>query len=294
MTSLVTVDEWSEPGVLDRVDLHRRSTEWVANLWRQEDTLLLKVDVHGRFTTNPDGTRLRLVRPFVEFDDQRHILLGQYEERAIFVVEALVDGPVHALRQVGGTLSRTEREIATQACSVTNWHRSEPRCSFCGTETRRIRGGLGRHCDTCDKEVFLRTDPAVIVAVLDPEDRLLLAGQRTWDTGRVSILAGFVEGGESLEQACHREIAEESDVSLASVHYFGSQPWPMPRSLMVGFFARAASTEISVDGEELTYGDWFSRDRVRAEVADGTLRLPGPASIAHRMINAWLDGYAPR
>lgn len=288
------MDEWSEPAELDRVDLHRRSTEWVANLWRQEDTLLLKIDAESRFTTNPDGTHLRLVRPFVDFDDQRHILLGLYDERAIFVVEALVDGPVHDLRQVGGKLSRVEREIAAQATSVTNWHRAEPRCSFCGNETRRIRGGLGRHCDTCGKELFLRTDPAVIVAVLDDRDRLLLAGQRTWETGRVSVLAGFVEGGESLEQACHREIAEESDIALSSVHYFGSQPWPMPRSLMVGFFARAATTEISVDGDELTYADWFTRDRVRAESEAGTLRLPGPASIAHRMIDAWLDGHAPR
>lgn len=294
MTSLGGVDEWSEPGILDRVDLHRRSTEWVGNLWRQEDTLLLKIDAESRFTTDPEGTRLRLVRPFVDFDDQRHVLLGLYEERPVFVVEALVDGPVHDLRQMAGQLSQVEREIATQAIAVTNWHRAEPRCGFCGTETRRIRGGLGRHCDTCGKEVFLRTDPAVIVAVVDDRERLLLAGQRTWGTGRVSILAGFVEGGESLEQACHREIAEESDISLASVHYFGSQPWPMPRSLMVGFFARAATTEISVDGEEITYADWFTRDRVREEVAAETLRLPGPASIAHRIINAWLDGYAPR
>lgn len=287
------MENWTEPALLDRVDLHRKSTEWVGNLWRQEDALLLKIDAQSRFTTNPDGDRLRLVRPFVEFDDQRHVLLGLYEDRAIFVVEALVDGPIHDLRQVGGRLSRVEREIATQAVAVVNWHRAEPRCGYCGNETSRTRGGLGRCCDTCDRELFLRTDPAVIVAIVDDDERLLLAGQRTWDTGRVSILAGFVEGGESLEQACHREIAEESDIALASVHYFGSQPWPMPRSLMVGFFARAASTEISVDGDEITYADWFTRDRVRDEAAAGTLRLPGPASIAHRMINAWLDGYAP-
>jgi NAD+ diphosphatase len=106
----------------------------------------------------------------------------------------------------------------------------------------------------------------------------------------VSILAGFVEVGESLEQAVHREVAEEVDVSLSAVRYHGSQPWPFPRSLMLGFAARASSTAINVDGEEIETAAWFTREEVRTQVAAGDLSLPGPSSIAHRLIQTWLEG----
>ena len=283
------MDNWATPSELDRVDQHRKSVEWVAGLWHQEDARLLKIGEDARFTTNAGGDRLRMTRPFVEFDSHRHILLGMLDGLPVFVVEALTDGPVHSLREVGGQLCDVEREIATLATALTNWHRAERYCPNCGAETRRIRGGFGRHCDQCGRELFPRSDPAVIVAIIDAQDRLLLGGQRIWDEGRMSVLAGFVESGESLEQAVHREIAEESDISLSELRYFGSQPWPFPRSLMVGFAARAATTEISVDGDEIAYADWYTRDRVRSEVASGKLTLPGTASIAHRLIQAWLD-----
>lgn len=289
-TNLCRVDNWATPSELDRVDQHRRSIEWAAGLWHQEDARLLKIGADSRFTTNAAGDRLRMTRPFVEFDSQRHILLGLLDGSPVFAVEALTDGPVHSLREVGGQLSDTEREIATLASALTNWHRSENYCPNCGAKTRWIRGGFGRHCDQCARELFPRSDAAVIVAIVDDQDRLLLGGQRIWDEGRMSVLAGFVESGESLEQAVHREIAEESDISLSELHYFGSQPWPFPRSLMVGFAAKAATTEISVDGDEIAYADWYTRDRVRTELEAGKLTLPGTASIAYRLIQAWLDG----
>ena len=130
------------------------------------------------------------------------------------------------------------------------------------------------------------------VAVVDDQDRLLLGGQAAWGD-RVSVLAGFVESGESLEQAIHREIGEEVDISLSELRYFGSQPWPFPRSLMVAFFARATGTDIRVDTDEIAHADWYTRDQLTAKLDSGDLGLPGNSSIASRMIQTWRDGEAP-
>lgn len=274
---------------LDRVDHHRRSADWVANLWRADDAKLLKLDDRSRLTTNVGGSKLRMTKPFVEYDSQRHRLLGMLHGSPIFAVQALTEGEVHDFRDIGFQLTDNERDIAASAAAVANWHRAEPHCARCGGNTHVINGGFARHCDSCGAEHFPRTDPAVIVGVLDDADRLLLGGQPSWGN-RVSVLAGFVEVGESLEQAIHREIAEEADITIAETRYFGSQPWPFPRSLMVGFFARAASTAICIDADELEHADWMSRDDVRAAVAADGLSLPGASSIASRMIAAWLDG----
>jgi NAD+ diphosphatase len=284
------VISWGTASDLDRVDQHRKSRDWVAGLWRASDAKLLKLDRSSRFTTSGGGERLRLTKPFVEFDSQRHLLLGLLDGAPIFAVEALTEGEVHDFRTVGGGLSETERDVAATATALTAWHRAEPRCPSCGDQTAVINGGFARHCLTCGHDHFPRTDPAVIVAVLDAQDRMLLGRQPSWPARRVSILAGFVEVGESLEQAVHREVAEEVDVSLSAVRYHGSQPWPFPRSLMLGFAARASSTAINVDGDEIETAAWFTRDDVRNQVAVGDLSLPGPSSIAYRLIHTWLEG----
>ena len=137
-------------------------------------------------------------------------------------------------------------------------------------------------------EHFPRLDPAVIMLVTDPEDRCLLARNAMWPEKRVSILAGFVEPGESAEQAVAREVCEETGITVGDVRYVGSQPWPMPHSLMLGFRASATgSLEIRVDSEEIVEAHWFSRDELRAAVASGEIRLPPPPSIAHRIIGSW-------
>jgi len=275
---------------LDRVDHHRRSADWVAGLWRAEDAKLLKLDDGSRFTTNTGGSKLRLVKPFVEYDSQRHLLLGLLNGSPVFCVQALTDGEVHDLREIGGHLTDNERDVAAAATALTNWHREEKHCPRDGSPTNIINGGFARHCPLCQRELFPRTDPAVIVAILDDDDRLLLGRQASWPGNRVSVLAGFVEAGESLEQGIHREMAEEVDVTLSAVRYFGSQPWPFPRSLMLGFAARASSTVICVDGDEIDSAAWFTRDQVRTQVASGELGLPGTSSIASRLVAAWLDG----
>ena len=284
---------WATASDLDRVDHHRSSTEWVAGLWRAEDALLLKLDSRARFTTNTGGSKLRMTRPFVEFDLQRHRLLGLLNGAPVFAVETMVDGEVHDLREVGYQLSDNERDVAAAASAIVNWHQRERQCPECGGPTTVINGGFARHCATCDQDHFPRSDPAVIVAVVDDRDRLLLGGQQTWGNNRVSVLAGFVEAGESLEQAIHREIGEEVDISLSELVYFGSQPWPFPRSLMVGFFARASSTRICVDADEIAFADWHTREGLQAKLDAGELTVPSHSSIAFRLIQAWRDGQTP-
>jgi NAD+ diphosphatase len=286
------VTNWALASELDRVDHHRRSAEWVANLWRSEDALLLKLDDQSRFTTNTGGSKLRMTKPFVDYDSQRHRLLGLLDASPIFAVETLTEGEVHDLREVGYQLTDSERDIAATASALTHWHRREPHCPRCGGGSVVINGGFARHCEVCNEDHFPRTDPAVIVAVVDDRDRILLGSQASWGR-RVSVLAGFVESGESAEQAIHREIAEEVDIELDDLHYFGSQPWPFPRSLMLGYFARAASTDICADAEEIEFAAWFTREELGEKLESGELGLPGRSSIASRMIQAWRDGEAP-
>jgi NAD+ diphosphatase len=283
---------WVDASELDRVGHHRRSADWVANLWRADEAKLLKLDADANFTTCAGGSRLRMTKPFVEFDLQRHRLLGLVGETPVFAVQALVEGEVHSLRDVGAELSDLERDIAAAATSVVRWHQMEPLCPHCGGPTRVTNGGYTRFCERCKEDHFPRTDPAVIVAVVDDDDRLLLGRQASWGR-RVSVLAGFVEAGESLEQAIHREVGEEVDIALSETHYFGSQPWPFPRSLMTGFFARAQSTTICVDADEIAWAGWFTRDELDRQLAADEVGLPGPSSIAHRMIEAWRAGTLP-
>lgn len=284
---------WAAAGQLDRVDDHRDNPEWVRALWYADDARLVKITADSQLAVCKDATRLRTSRPFVEYDPQRHFLLGLVDEAPWFAVEAVLDPPFRTLRELGDVLDPLEQEIAVTATAVTNWHRAAPRCAACGQPTHVMNGGFARLCRHCGREHFPRTDPAVIVAVVDEADRLLLARAATWDEQRVSVLAGFVEAGESFEQAVHREIAEESDLRLSQMEYFGSQPWPFPRSIMIGFFARAASSEISIDGDEIVYADWFTRDRLDRELGDGTVTLPGTASIAYRLIATWREGAHP-
>ena len=149
-------------------------------------------------------------------------------------------------------------------------------------------------CEECARQQFPRSDPAVIMMVTDESgDRALLGRQAAWPAGRFSTLAGFVDPGESLEEAVVREVAEEVGVEVTDVTYFGNQPWPFPQSLMVGFFARATTTEINVDEDEIEDARWFTREEMRAQAEDGTLVLPGGISISRSLVEAWYGGPLP-
>lgn len=286
----MVVRNWLTSGGLDRVDEHRSRAEWIAHQWVREDALVLVMDAHGAVATDDDGTALRMVRPFADFDAQEHFLLGTVDDSPIFMTVEPHDGPNEALRTVAERLSDTEVEIAMAANALRNWHRIEPCCPGCGNSTHVVRGGYGRVCEECTQVWFPRADPAVIVAVLDGDDRLFLGHHRDWDAGRMSLLAGFVDAGESFEQAVHRELSEEADLSLGRLAYLGSQPWPFPRSLMVAYAAEAVSSDFSCDDREIVEAGWYSRDQVREAVASGAIKLPGGVSIAHHVIQSWLGG----
>ncbi|MGO4426148.1 NAD(+) diphosphatase, partial [Streptomyces sp. MCAF7] len=184
--------------------------------------------------------------------------------------------------------------LLVHAVALENWQRLHRFCSRCGERTVIAAAGHIRRCPACGAEHYPRTDPAVIMLVTDDQDRALLGRQMHWPEGRFSTLAGFVEPGESIEQAVVREVAEEAGVTVGEVEYVASQPWPFPSSLMLGFMARATSSRIQVDGEEIHEARWFSRDELRAAFKSGEVLPPSGISIAARLIELWYGEPLPR
>jgi NAD+ diphosphatase len=194
-----------------------------------------------------------------------------------------------SLRTVGSTLSDRDAGLLTEALALANWHRSHAFSPRDGLPLEPAHGGWILQSTDEATPVFPRTDPAIIVAVVDAQDRLLLGSNALWEANRYSLLAGFVEPGEALEAAVAREVFEESGVRVVDPVYFGSQPWPFPASLMVGFFASADSAaDPTPDGDEILDVRWFDRDELRA--AGSEVVLPGPTSIARVMIEEWFGG----
>ena len=191
-----------------------------------------------------------------------------------------------SLRASGVGLSDLDAGIFTQGLALNNWHQTHTHCPNCGSETKIEKAGWVRRCEKDDIELFPRTDPAIIVSIVDENDRLLLGSQGVWEDNRWSVLAGFVEPGESLEAAVVREMKEESGLDVSEPEYIYSQAWPYPYSLMLGFSAKAKSSQqLKPDGEEIVRLRWFSRDELKAEASK--LLLPGKASISRAMIELW-------
>lgn len=185
-----------------------------------------------------------------------------------------------------------EQGLAVEAIALARWHAVHTHCPRCGTATEVTQGGWVRHCPTDGSSHFPRTDPAVIMAITDADDRLLLARGPQWAPGRRSVLAGFVEPGEGLEQAVARETAEEVGVVLDpdSVEYLGSQSWPFPASLMLGFRARATTTQLVLQEDEIAEAGWFTRAELAAALADGELSSYSRNSIGRALIEDWFGG----
>lgn len=197
------------------------------------------------------------------------------------------------LRRVGAVIGRAEGALLAHARGLLHWHRRHRFCGACGAPTESREGGHLRACTNadCGAHHFPHTDPAVIMLVTRRDadgERCLLARQARWPKGMMSTLAGFVEPGECLEEAVCREIKEESGIEVAVPQYRGSQPWPFPASLMIGFRAEAAASELRLDPAELEDARWFSRAEILSRRAIG-LVLPGPDSIARRLIEEWLE-----
>ena len=197
--------------------------------------------------------------------------------------------PQHA-RALTPHLDAVDGGLVMHALGLANWHRTHPCCARCGADTAVVLGGHARRCTVCQAQHFPRTDPAVIMLITDADDRALLGHSPAWPDGRFSTLAGFVEPGESLEDAVRREVAEECMVEVGDVSYAGSQPWPFPASLMLGFFGRATSTDIAVDGDEVTAARWFTRDELTRLSAAGDVVVPGGVSISRWLIDTWHGG----
>ncbi|MEY4554729.1 MAG: hypothetical protein RL197_1156 [Actinomycetota bacterium] len=197
----------------------------------------------------------------------------------------------HHLRRSGIGLSSAEAAIFTQALALANWHESHRFCSSCGLETVVQKAGWVRFCKSERKEIYPRTDPAIIVGVIDEQDRILLGSQGIWEENRYSILAGFVEPGESLEAAVIREMQEEAGILVHDPEFLGSQAWPFPFSLMFGYTAKFSGGEAIPDGEEIVKLRWFTRDELKAE--SHSLLLPGKLSIARSIIEHWLGEELP-
>ena len=290
-------------GEVDRSAHLRSDAPWLDAAWADPGTRVLVVQ-HGRAICAIDDRRARLCFvPPAEAPDGVRFLLGVDRAGVRYfgvagplpeLREPVEDGvrPV-PLREAGPLLSDRDAGLMTHAVALANWHETFTHCPRCGSPTDPISSGHARKCPVDGSEHFPRVDPAMIVLVTDPDDRCLLARNALWPERRVSILTGFVEAGESAEQAVAREVHEETAVVVGAVRYLGSQPWPMPQSLMLGFRAEATSVDIKVDANEIAEARWYSRDDLRKAVASGELLLPPPISIAHRIIESWYGEELP-
>ncbi|MFS0867130.1 NAD(+) diphosphatase [Microbacterium sp. 179-B 1A2 NHS] len=284
--------------VIDRAADERLDEKLMDRARRDVATRVLVL--HGDRAPLGDGGSLHLVPPDDAPADAEWAFLGRDAkgDAILAAITAATAGEPDlgaaswaALRAVGGDLPADEAGRFVQALSVGRWLIDAPFCPACGTRTEVRQSGWSRVCPNCGRQHFPRTDPAVIVAVASADgDRLLLGRNAAWgDIPMYSTFAGFVEAGESLETTVHREVAEEAGVRLDRLAYRGSQAWPYPRSLMLGFSASAVDdAEARPDGEEILDVRWFDRDEIRRGLAgEGELRLPGPASIARSLITAW-------
>lgn len=273
---------------LDRVGHLRNDAAWLADAvtrgryvvaWRRK--LLV--------TTAEPPMPVLLEATALEAAEER-VLLGLRDGVPVFAAEVPGDsqptlpGRFADLRELGDRLPPDEAALLAYARALLAWHARHRHCSACGAPTASAEAGHSRQCAACTAKHFPRVDPAIIVLVADDE-RCLLGRQPSWPPQRYSAIAGFVEPGESLEDAVRREVLEETGIEIASVDYLGSQPWPFPSSLMLGFSARPASQEISRRDGELEDARWVTRDDIAAD----RILLPPRVSIAYRLIEQWFD-----
>jgi NAD+ diphosphatase len=285
----------------DRVGERRVDEQWLATTWQEPSSRIVPIavtrfPVTAKADDDPEpAVAVRWQSAGDLPDEGLRIFLGETDgvpHFALVVQEPTDDGRWATLREVVHRLEEPDAGFLVHAGALAEWHASHRFCPRCGGALAATAAGHVLTCAECGRQQFPRSDPAVIMLVTDGE-RALLGRQATWPEGRYSTLAGFVDPGESLEEAVVREVAEETAVRVTDVSYFGNQPWPFPQSLMVGFFARAVSTEINVDGAEISDARWFTREQLRSEAEDGSLKLPGGVSISRSLVEAWYGGSLP-
>ena len=304
---------------VDRDHLSRAIPELFDQLWADTATRVLPV-WHGKILLAPNdatsAARLALLPPTSVMMSRENPGLRVYLGRSLptdlpeptgtRIVAAQLDDDAAArlepdetrwvnLRTVATVLNDRDAGLFTEALGVLNWHVSHAHCPRCGAATVVEEAGWVRRCPVDNSQVFPRTDPAVIVLITDADDRILLGSNAMWENNRYSLLAGFVEPGESLEAGVIREMFEESGLRVTDPAYVGSQPWPFPASVMCGFTARLAdgqrARDLLPDGAEILALRWFTRQEL-VDAGEWML-LPGPSSIAHAMIERWLGAPLP-
>src|SRR6185295_15762549 len=279
---------------LDRAAHHRADQEWMGKALEDKRSLFIPVwKLMPFLIKNREGKReagwvtselaLPLIRP-----GSLTVFLGMHRDCAHFAIDVSglpdpsADGVLASLgtfadlRVVAEEIDPGDAAILAQAKSLIDWHQRHGYCANCGAQTEPAEAGYKRYCETCNTEHFPRTDPVVIMLALNGES-CLLGRQAKWPNGFYSALAGFVEPGETIEEAVARELHEEAGIKITDVLFHSTQPWPYPSSLMIGCYARAATTEITVDMNELSDAQWFSREKVREAIEKkpgADLRLP--------------------
>ena len=293
---------------LDRVSERRDDTDWIKKLLDDPQTRLLPLRDLKPFTRSPSAPALdwQPVAPWREPIEAGAplIFLGLGDGRAHFAIDAAtaaitpaVDTELIDVRALAPAIPTGEAAILAEARCLLDWHARHGFCARCGSPTRMASAGWKRRCPQCRAEHFPRTDPVVIMLATRGE-RALLGRNRRRPGSRFSCLAGFIEPGETPEEAVRREVREEAGVRCGRVRYLAAQPWPFPSSLMLGFVAEALTEEITVDPEELAEARWFGRDelaRMVARAATGPddpseLSVPPPLAIAHQIIRRWSSG----
>jgi NAD+ diphosphatase len=293
---------------LDRVSQRRNDSGWVASLLEHPDTQILplhglKPQIRHSSAAALDWQSLPPWRPLID-GGSTLILLGMRDARAYFALDATSadmppdgDSVVMDARAAAATIDGGEAAILAEARSLIDWHDRHRFCAKCGTPSKITSGGWMRLCPNCRAHHFPRVDPVVIMLAVSGERCLLGRGHRR-PGARFSCLAGFMEPGETLEEAVRREVFEESGIRIGRVRYLASQPWPFPSSLMMGFLGEALTEEITIDPEELAEVRWFGREEVRAMVErsrsddpiPGLPTLPPPLAIGHQIARRWAFG----
>ncbi len=296
---------------LDRAAHHRKDEAWLKERLADPSTLIvplwrLKPMVIGsRDRSRPmdvgwlrPGALPGLVAP-----DPVTVFLGMNGDTAHFAVELLPEadpeneGPLEGLgtfqelRDIAMRLRPGDAAILAQAKSLVDWHARHRFCANCGAPTRLVEAGYRRDCDNCGAQHFPRTDPVVIMLPVREDTCLLGRGPR-FPRGMFSALAGFIEPGESIEDAVRREVMEETGVTVGQVRYLSTQPWPYPSSLMIGCLCDAETMDITIDGEEIAEARWFTRDALHRAIrgeGDGSFWVPPPMAIAHQIIKTWAE-----
>ena len=282
---------------VDRTGDRRKDPDWLADALRNSKSRFVPVwgDQCLAGGDPPGAILLDHAAVAEHITDDNVIFLGLFRNDPAFAVGISRDteapfgllGEFRDLRSLGTMLPADEANLVAHARALVLWHNSTLYCGKCGSASVPAAGGNSRRCcnPECSQEIFPRTDPAIIVLVADG-DRCVLGRQASWPEGRYSTIAGFVEPGESLEDAVRREVYEETNIRVGDVRYHSSQPWPFPSSLMLGFIAEAVSERINLNDGELEDARWFTRK----ELASGDVGLPFRISIARRLVDHFIKG----